>query len=338
MTKPFDPKDNDTYVEKLSDNMVQDVHRHMFADQTTTESLKRAEDSVLRFAKASDLKLVSVKTLKCKTLVPMSLVNRYSLGVDSLTYSQKTPVMFDPKRERFVLLMDWRFARDMDLVQLAGAFDKDIRNCIEVYQDKEGGRHLALLYPTLDELRSDKILHGDTALRPFAALHEVYSNFRLSLMEGDKVILVRFDNSTASGYLMDPKSRDALEAVKASAMRLEFTVAFRFGKRCYLSRDGKTFGQKDVMFLDKASAQKKSEDDTIMRSLGMVKGDTLVLPYSDEQIDFLNAMQARLSSLHSDMRAFFAGCMAPAEKLDCPLGETSLPMMQLLIGKVDEKD
>lgn len=332
MTKPYDPNDNDTYVEMYSNNLVQDVHKHMFGDHHTVESRKRAEDNVLHFAKATDLKLVSIKPIKIKTLVPMSLVHRYNLGVDRLSYAQKTPIMFDSKKERFVLLMDRRFARDMDLAQMAGMFDKAVRDSMDVYVDKQGDKHLGILYPTLEALRKDCFEHEGQELRPFDSLHNVYSNYRLSLTQGDKVIVVRFDNASSNGYLMEPSSRDALAAVNASAMRLEFCVAFRFGDRCYLSKDGETFTQKDVMFLKKESAQTKGENDKILRSLGMVKGDLLVLPYSDEQLAFLTAMQSRLESLHDQMKLFFRGCVRKGESLDSPLGPAALPMMQLLLG------
>ena len=55
-----------------------------------------------------------IKKKKLGTLYPMSFVQRYELEEDNLEYYQNTPVFFDPKKEKFVVLMDYRFCRDID--------------------------------------------------------------------------------------------------------------------------------------------------------------------------------------------------------------------------------
>lgn len=61
------------------------------------QSRKKAENSVLRFARAPDLGLISIKPIKLSTLMPMTLVSRYNRKVDELTYCQTTPAFLIPK-------------------------------------------------------------------------------------------------------------------------------------------------------------------------------------------------------------------------------------------------
>jgi hypothetical protein len=328
--KPYDRNDNDTYDEVLSKHPSEDVHLHMFRNPNgsvvfgkikgdfTVESSRRAANNVLRFAKATSIGLHLIKSFNLSTAMPMSLVKRYNLKDDRLFYTQKANVYFDSNIEKFVVLMDWRFMRDLTMADanliLQDAFHKKL---MKPYKDKDGDIHLGLLYGSLDELREDN--RGKREDGPYGFLRSQYIHYLLSLEGGKKVILVRYvqDPERPVHLNFDNLVKDDLVHIQISGLHMELTMAFQFGSRYYLTKDGVTFDQKNVMNLTKDRLQSaKSETRDLQRYIRIEDPGLLVLPYTDDQWKLLSGIQARLKMINQELCQFFDSFVMREESVD----------------------
>jgi hypothetical protein len=126
----YDPSNNDTYQRRFSLNPGLDAEVHQFRHErgTTTltgvhgffsaESSRVGKNSVLQFPDGVRLRLMFIRTLKLKTPMPITLVERYERKPDAMLWDQQTPVYIDPQYEKFVLLLDRRFLRDSSVEDL----------------------------------------------------------------------------------------------------------------------------------------------------------------------------------------------------------------------------
>lgn len=354
MTKPYDRNDNDTYVEIISLNPAHDAEAHMFRDQNgrtrshgvmgnfSEETRKKAANKVLSFSNASALGLTTIKSVQLSTPLPMSLANRYKCNVDSLFYSQNVPVFFDSKREKFVLLMDYRLLRDIKADELIPLIKGPSAKYITRYTGKDGSKHLGILYESLDQLRNDNLERKD-ACGHFSCFKDAYQDYFLTLQKGEKVIVVRFVSSNDKPEFFRTK-RDATvsTSVNVSGMHLELAIAFKFGSRCYLSMDGVTFSQNDAMHIDKASFQRGKENlsQDITKYLRAEDPGLLILPFSEDQFRLLKGIHDRLHALNNELHGFLSGFMSEERETDTPITPESLTGMSNALKRLahDQSD
>jgi len=355
MSKPdYDRFNNDTYVELLSSDPASDAEAHMFRNPKghtvgpgrtlgdfTVETRQKAANSVLQFPTAGESGLVSVKKFVTVWLpMPMSLVRRYSRKPENLNHGQRVPVFFDTKLERFVILMDKRFLRDIKASEL-DLFNRENKGVFQEYKHAGKGSavaqsYLGLVYETITAIRED------AEHSPLQQLIKAYTQYNLRIEDGEKVILLKVAQDEKSGSLLvgHKLSADLISQIVRHHFAFEFTVAYRFGDTCYLaSQDGKIL-QEGSFHLDK----RRDQDDTLVgfAAIGKQAGNfaLLVLPFSDEQLSLLTRLHRRMHDLSADIMALVRLHQKPLEKLDADIDPTAgaLPWIKPLLIAQDASD
>lgn len=341
--KPYDKNDNDTYTETLSTNPVMDAEYHMFRDPKghirsggimgyfSEESRQKAENNVLRFPKPTATGLKHINDLKLPTLMPMSLVQRYNLSETNLIHRQRTPVFFDTKEEQFVVLLDHRFLRDIDVKEL------DIKgmNC-KVYNDKSTqGRYLGLLSPSINGFRE-----GGNAF--IDAIHEVYKAYNISLKEGEKVIVLRHmlrKNIRTELFSLKADQHLVGHGIETDRFDIEYAICVRFGSRYYICDDNGEIIQNSAFELQKDKEQ-RVESSEVKESLSLrIKGAPdecrlLILDYSEPTLSVIQAIVKKLHSIHSELSCLFELAVDRSRNID---GDISGARKTFLLGENHNK-
>jgi hypothetical protein len=335
--KDYDRNDNDTYVEVLSKNMVIDVELHMHRDPDahvrsgnihghfSVESRLRAENNVLHFPKASDTSLIRITDKKIKTLVPMSLVSRYELNESQLTFAQKTPIFYDNKINKFVVLLDYRFLRDIKLHEL----NLETKH-YKTYHDKKQKDviYFGLTFDSMSDVE-EQCSTGTIKDGVLFDVMESYKFYKMSLQGGEKVIIVNFLNSeNEQTKLFDFSLNKYLEnCITARSFDIEYAVAVRFEKRYYFVDKNGQIIQSSAFYLDKEKQQTKDDGNDEIRSMGFSVGkkkhSVFVCPYTDEQFNLIEALSKKMNDIQTEFANLFKNASNSSEKLDSPI--TSLP-------------
>lgn len=352
MPLPYDKLDNDTYTDVLGDTPRDDVMFHMFRSPNgkstrrgrhgvsitghfTSESETTARDYVLQFAPSKVTGLKTIKTLMLNGLLPMSLVHRYGLCAENLVHSQQTPIFYDSRAEKFVVLLDKRFLRDMSMNELKvdnELYDR-FRKCIEAYPvnavDGET-RNVGLQFDTIEEIRNS--FNKDLPDSPFGLAKALYRQYRLLQSAGEKVIVIKGltkfqeDAKLIQGIRGDCSNH----ALTTSAYYLEFLVAYRFGRQYYLAKADGELDQQKSFHLDRTTHQNRVEGDF---RLAESESNLLVVPYSDTQIAMLTMLAGRLNAFHEEVMSFLKSSELKTEQLDAPLGSVQPQgLLQQLMG------
>lgn len=338
--KPYDKNDNDTYVEKYSNNPMMDVEVHMYQDPKgrcigtggirgnfTAESSLRASNNVLHFPKASSIDVngfTEIKKKKLATLYPMSLVQRYEIEENDLEYYQNTPIFFDPKKEKFVVLMDYRFCRDLNISEL-GQIDGLVS-----YRDK---KDLSLTYVGITY---DTIADTSKNNEVFNALKEAYINYKMTLQQGEKVIIVRTETLDDDNLSIFDRGRANLseylgKSIFSTSFDFEFAVAIRFKDRYYLIDDNGFIIRKSAFFLNKEDTQKLNNKVQVFHSMvsndkqlgaGLLglnieeKQTLFVTSYSDDQFEVVKRIKQRIHDIHNELAMMFGSAATKTNELD----------------------
>ena len=345
--KPYDKNDNDTYVEKYSHNPIQDVEIHMYQDPNgrsyggngirgyfSVETSLRASNNVLHFPKARDVDVngfTEIKKKKLGTLYPMSLVQRYDMEENNLEYHQNTPIFFDSKKEKFVVLMDYRFCRDINISEL-GKIDG-----LVMYNDKKDKSiiYIGVSYDTIAETTKSN--------ETFDALKEAYINYKMTLQQGEKVIIVRTETLDDDKLSIFNHARANLseylgKSIFSTSFDFEFAIAIRFKDRYYLIDDNGLIIKKSAFFLKKEEVQKISNKIEVFN--GIVANDKqlgaglfgfnesenqtlLVTAYSEQQIEIVKRVKQRIHEIHAELSELFGSTATNNNELDD--GILSLP-------------
>ena len=338
--KPYDKNDNDTYVEKYSNNPVKDVEIHMYQDHKgrshggngiygdfSVESSLRASNNVLHFPKARDVDVngfTEIKKKKLGTLYPMSLVQRYELEEDNLEYYQNAPVFFDPKKEKFVVLMDYRFCRDIVISEL-GNIDG-----LVMYNDKKDRSitYIGITYDTIAETTKSNAT--------FDALKEAYINYKMTLQQGEKVIIVRtetLDNDKLSIFNRGNYNLSEYlgKSIFSTSFDFEFAVAVRFKDRYYLVDEDGLIIRKSAFFLKKDEIQKVSNKIEVFNAIvandkqlgaglfGFNESENqtlLVTAYSEQQLEIVKRVKQRIHEIHAELSELFGSTATNSNELD----------------------
>lgn len=341
--KKYDRNDNDTYVEMFSKRMDTDVEIHMFRDEKgsqvcgnnvrgffSTESAKTAANNVLRFAKATDIGLVKIKDATLTTIVPMSLVQRYELSEENLKYKQKTPIFYDIKIDKFVVLMDYRFLRDVNAEEL---YLNDFKKIIKIYKDKRNNNlmHLGLVFETMEHAQKmcsrNNISENDD---PFEKVHEAYKHYNMAIRGGEKVIIVKFGitENERTKYFGLSNNDFVGKGLTTIGFNFEYAVSVRFGKRYYICDTEGNIFQKSSFHLDKVKAQNSLSTKDIMSLSNYERAlyeneHVFVVPYSDEQFSLIDGLGKRLNALHQELRDLFVGATNKESESDNQIASIS---------------
>lgn len=355
MPLPYDKLDNDTYTDVLGATPRDDVLLHMFRDPNgrvtrtgqdgstitgnfTSESETTARDHVLQFASPKVTGLKIIKTLMLNSLLPMSLVHRYGLCAEKLVHSQQTPIFYDSKNEKFVVLLDKRFLRDMSMNELKvdnDLFDR-FRKCLEAYPlNAVPGEtpNVGLQFDTIEEIRNS--FNKDLPESPFGLAKALYRQYRLLQSAGEKVIVIKgLTKFQEEAQLIQGIRGDcSSHALTTSAYYLEFLVAYRFGRQYYLAKANGELDQQKSFHLDKASHQNPKDGSF---RLAESESNLLVVPYSDSQIAMLTMLAGKLNAFHEEVMSFLKSSELKTEQLDAPLGSVQPKgLLQQLIGPKD---
>lgn len=338
--KPYDKNDNDTYVEKYSSDPVTDVEVHMYQNPKgrfyggngirgdfSVETTLRASNNVLHFPKARDVDVngfTEIKKKKLSTLYPMSLVQRYEIEENDLEYYQNTPIFFDPKKEKFVVLMDYRFCRDLNILELGQI------NGLEMYRDKKDPslNYVGIAYDTIADISKNNEVFND--------LKEAYINYKMTLQQGEKVIIVRTETLDDDKLSIFDHNRASLseylgKSIFSTSFDFEFAVAIRFKDRYYLIDDNGLIIRKSAFFLNKADTQKLNNkvqvfNDVVSKDkqrgaglfgLNIEEKQTLfVTSYSDEQFEVVKRIKQRIHDIHNELAMIFGSAATKSNDLD----------------------
>lgn len=349
--RPYDRNDNDTYIEIHSMDPASDVEAHMFFNPQgrsigpgrvwgdfTTETRIKAANCVLQFPSAKAAGLINLgKHLKLATPMPMSLVKRYKKKPEKLTYAQQVPVFFDAKEERFVVLLDQRFLRDIRPEELRLS-EKQYRGKVKIYKAIKGKEeplathYLGLLYDSIEAVRND---HPDSALSLVGAAYRLYN---LRIEDGEKVILLKVakDKDTMSMLVKDRLSGNNFTQLIRHQFKFEFAVAYRFADVCYLESPEGGIDQATSFHLDK-----KAHQEGVITHIGKIRVDEhsplLVIPYSDEQFELISKIHSRMSELASDIMALVEMHQSFGDAVDKPIDPSAgaLPWIAPLLLERD---
>lgn len=335
MTKPYDKNDNDTYVEKFSNNPVRDVEVHMFRDPKgnvsgpcgqsghySVESAIKAENNVLHFPKAKDVdsnNFSLIKHKKIATFYPLSLVMRYEMEEDSLIGHYKTPIFFDAKKEKFIVLMDYRFARDLDISEL-GRIDGLLQ-----YNDKKDSniKYIGIAYNQISDIEKENAT--------FTALSEAYTNYKMTMQQGEKVIVVSTKSADNSKIELLERSSFKLQEVLGQSVfstnfTFEYAVAVRFKNRYYLLDNEGNIMRGKSFFINKEEKQKYHNGLAVkqaFRGAGLADFDNdkgtvqlFVTAYSDEQLDVIKRLKDRIHQIHQEIAVLFSSSSSNSNALD----------------------
>ncbi|MBD8614729.1 MULTISPECIES: hypothetical protein [Pseudomonas] len=330
---PYDKFNNDTYVELLSRDPASDVEAHMFRNPSggvlgpgnirgnfSTESRLKAANAVLQFASAGESGLVSLKKTITATLpMPMSLVRRYSLKPERLSHNQRVPIFFDSKLEKFVILMDKRFLRDIKGSEL-DLSNREHKHRFKRYDHigktaADASPYLGLIYDSISAIRED----ADGS--PLKVLADLYMAYNLRIEDGEKVILLKVAQDEQKGSLLVGYKFNAglLESLVRHHFEFEFTTAYRFGDICYLASADGSIERESSFHLNK----RRDQDDTLvgLDAIGKDQGNfaLLVIPYSQDQYDLLARLHARMHELSADIMSLVRMHQNPKAPLDAAI-------------------
>lgn len=345
MTVPYNPQNNDSYTKVLSKNPVLDVLEHLLRSSELDErrgndsagvSAKKAAEKVLQFGKSSWLSLILIKRIKLKSPLPMSLIARYEL--ENVTIQHTTPILFDPKNECFLQIMDRRFLRDVDHEAFTRGAPRALSSRFAIYVDGGGNRHMGLKYPSIESLRKDNE-NNSKADGLFAMFVDYYETYALSTKGGEKVIIIRYVDADDQPKFLAPRyNSNALPGVSSSGMQIEIAIGFKFGSRYYSSEDGVTFSASNLLEMDKQACQPTQEDSSSILGNGLNNykhreaPGLLVLPYSDEQYKLLMGIQERLHSINRDLASILDTFVDQKADIDMAITPAALESVHRMIS------
>jgi hypothetical protein len=324
--KNYDKSDNDTYVEKLGKKPCEDVHLHMYRDPDgfilldnirgnyTADSLRVAENHVLRFPTSMEVEMEKVRDIKAITLYPMSLVERYDLADDDLIYTQKLPVYTDAHSGRVILFMDARFLRDLNYIELIqhlekGPFSQRIRQ----YPSAHGELFLGISFSEVSEIKeASDFFHDPNYRSPLRALYEAYVKYKLSCEYREKVIFVRYTNDPDVFSLTHLLGHECTGL--AHQYHLEYSIGFKVAERLHLADENGDICQDKVLKVD-PSAQ-----------------GFLVLPYSVDQMRILRRLDDSLDAYRLRVLDFLSQSKLDEGTFDQPLVDDQV-LTDLLASK-----
>lgn len=334
----YDRENNDTYTRRYSLNPAHDAEVHMYRHErgpTTLagehgfysgESAARARNAVLQFHPPHNKLLTYIKNIKVKTLMPMSLLIRYERNGNHLAWEQSTPVYYDTKLDKFVLLMDVRFLRDTDYESLGLqlTLNHQAKHGYKIYESGERDDQsrkpllIGVHFSSIEAIKEASDNLGVTEARnPLSYLHDLYAGERQRMTQGTKILLIRALSSARNRSMIVDLDGRSQPSVISRHFGLEFTVAYKFDDRYYLADEQGEIDKTRHFRLNKAREQgQKAPNDW---QFAQEKGDLIILEYSADQHNVLLELSSRLQTFHDDLQSIFKQSIASGSDIDAPL-------------------
>ena len=318
MKKPYDKKNNDTYVEIYANGLASDVEAHMFKNDSgrvvsfggikgdfSVESKIIAENNVLHFESPKSLGVKGLKTMNMRTLVPYSLMKRYSANFLNCDYTQKTPILFDIEKEKFILPMDNRVMRDMkEYPEFRNGLNDLINNGDVSIIEVENESQLLLNYNSINDLKNDA---GDL----YKKIKDLYSSTLMDLYPTEDVIIVftAFKNNKENYLGASPQNfsrkEDLNHEFNNCSIGFEYIKAKKISDKNYflydendnLLKNKKFYCDKDKIWEEIIESEKRE-------LVGVMLGNDskiLILPYTKLDWDLLSGLKKKMDSIFSEL-------------------------------------
>jgi hypothetical protein len=336
--KDYDRNDNDTYVEKLSDNILIDTELHMFRNPKgftahrsimgdfSVQSRIAAENNILKFPTASKVGIPKIKDVKVPTFIPMSLVDRYKHTDEQLSIHHKSPIFFDTKNNKFVLMLDHRMIRDIHVSEL----DISDETIFKIYPDKHNQnlKYIGLLFDNISDIDVDNLNKNGS---PFSLFMEAYRFYKMALQGGEKVIVVQFlSEENVRNVLFDNRSSSSFmgKGLTTRQFTFEHAICIRFNDKYYFCDEKGMVIQKSSFFLDKIQEQ-KAKINPFNSAFDIQKrgeedcNSLFVVPYTEEQFQLIERLSNKLHSIHNELCDFFDQSTDKNSTIDHPIESIS---------------
>lgn len=345
--KPYNKKDNDTFDVLYSNSPITDMEIHLFKSEGSNQSSRNtklgvvqgnfhsestniATDYVLQFPEGKSLNLKALKTKDMDNLYPLSLIERYSIKLNNFKHRQKTPIYFNPETEQFVVCTDKRFLRDL---KDAGKFKDKIKDevtsgLISIKKDIKTNQEMILLnYPTLASLYKDE---SGIVER----LHTKYREHLMNRYELQDVIVVQYlkvqdqqSHLTQNHFSLLKGNATKINNVFSTKIEFDFIKAKKFAENDYFfyEKDGSLNLTRSVHF-DKEKQRNKGTGKKTLMEMAYLLGDspeTLIIPYSENNWNKLQAIKNNMASLLSELSEVL-NKQKDEKGLDKPLTEISV--------------
>lgn len=346
----YNPSDNRTYNgAPLAMSPVEDIRLHlaMPKDENTrgssaensllgsffgcsyVETQTKAENSVFHFPKASSISgFIKIESRKITTLMPSSLIERYKIK-GQVTFYQIANIYYSTKSHEFIVLMDERLCKDMTPTEI---LPNEKNPNIKLFNDKKDNSvvYLGITGKTIIDLIDNLSLRDKNS--PFYLLKESYQRHFLSLEDGERVIVIRYKTlgnseiSKTHSQSSVPNFSDydlVADLMTKQSMDFEFFQAAKIRNLFYLMDESGTINTKSIVYFDEKETDPeyiKANDKTSMYG---EKGGLsfVIMPYSDDNWNFIKNLNARLSQLCKDLEGFFLSSKTPVGELDKPFSE-----------------
>lgn len=329
--KPYDKKNNDTYVEYFSQDLVTDIECHMFGDPNgnvkmgnhrgffSVESRITAQNNILQHETAkllgTEYKLLKLKEIN--GLLPYSLIKRYKRDLKGIFCRHKTPVFFNTTSEKFVTVMDKRVLRDLEdypefRLKLKGYIDSGEMSIVNT----SIGEQLLLNYETIDDLYKDT----NNILK---ALRQVYEELMVSMSPKEDMIIVAYESTDSSFPLYIGRDINVFK----EGLFKNTEINFEFVKACKLADDSFFFYDSDgklavseAFYIDKDKIfSENTQNKEAMHYMLGNKSSVLVYKYSDKEWDLLLSLKKSIDDLFGELDTVLLAQKSASGGLDIPL-------------------
>lgn len=303
---PYDKKNNDTYIEKYSNDMVLDTEIHMFKNPRgnvvagagiigdfSVESRIAAKNNVLKFPKASDLGLKNLKSIELRQLIPLSLKKRYNKSLGDNIHAQKTPIYYNIETYEFLIPSDYRFLRDLkQLPQFKKSIDNLIKNNeIRIYPNLND----EMLFLSFTSLKNIENNYNEKLKK----LNELYINSTLETYPNEDVIIITYqlDNNQKTISEGLPKGgSEIFNFVKNSTIDFYFIKAKLVENSGYYIYDDNNILTNKIIYLNKKSRDSIKQEKNNLFYIGS-NSDFLSIPYSQDDWNKLIKLKKEITSI-----------------------------------------
>lgn len=355
------PSDNRTYGgSPLSMSMAGDIALHIampkeagrgftcetslhgsFHGNSSEETRIKAQNSVLHFPKASSIKsFIKIENRKITTLIPTSLIERYSIK-GNVTYSQPTNIYYSTDTNEFVVLMDERFFDQMTTTEL---LPKRKGSGLKTFSDKKSRKlYVGIVGKTVEELMNNMSTRDKES--PFSKFVDYYNRHFLSLEDGKRVIVIRYKTkigdeigkTTSQSCVPNYSDYESVaNLMMKHSMDFEFFQAAQIRSMFYLMDESGEIDPKGIVYFK----EEETDPDFVRKSIEESRNYSddglsfVIMPYSQENWDFITNLSNKLGQICKDLESFFLSSKTPVGELDKPFNEMRIgDSTRLLIDK-----
>ncbi|WP_210498204.1 hypothetical protein [Vibrio crassostreae] len=342
-------------VEKGAGSVAMSTSLGRILGTTHSTSSQQAANKVFHFPKATDFKdLILVKKVDITTSYPTWMIERY--GIDnlgqSLSHTQATNIYLNKKTGHFLICFDESFLDGVALSDLVTTLSDEEAAMVSVISCKKGGDYLTISSDNLNDIQKST---GEFQSIKRAVM-KAYMQLFITAQNTEKVICVSIKSGAVSSDRYYSRSRSVSsqlrKMVEDSGMSLDmsFLVAAKRESTLYpISEDGRIITSEPFVFERKhADSSATGLMGSGLSKCGKPIGSywdenewrdnvTLMLPYTDEDYEFLCSVVERLDQLKEDLISFFKQTESRQDGIDSSFDsalESYAGSSPLLINKV----